>query len=184
MNVPEAVRQAATEFWRATLQNVNEERARYEQRVAVARSFVAHLEGGAAETFERSLTELAGRHPGVESVSVLDALGTQVTETVWSPGSSEAPKVLIYRPPRRGSSHALKEYYYLLTEAGFDPFETRPYVPLPTGSLCVTLTTRFGGAAREPCILCLHLNVDELRHSNVFQAGTPSHAVCCCFGKF
>jgi hypothetical protein len=40
-------------------------------------------------------------------------------------------------------------------------YQTPPYVPLPTGQLCITVSTAFPDAHHQRCIVCVHINVEE-----------------------
>lgn len=127
-----------------------------EERSALIRSIAGEL-ACATAGLEEALARLIAPHPSVLSAAVLDADGVQVSDTVLSPIPLLHQKTVIFAPPPRGTDHSLKEYYYLLVAGEGDPFETRPYTPLPTGELAVTLSTRCG---TEGWILALHMSAE------------------------
>lgn len=106
----------------------------------------------------------------IESASLLDENGVQITKTVLHPYPQEKRKSVMYPPPAPGTSHALKEYFYVLMETPLDRYETLPYVPLPSGDICITISVRahWGDA---PLVVCLHLFVSHADASP--QSQTP-----------
>ena len=95
----------------------------------------------------------------VESVAVLNADGVQITPTILANVRWHKPKTVVFGPPALGTNHSMKEYVYALSENGDEPFETQPYVPLPSGDLCVTLSTFFFDAEQQKRILVVHFPV-------------------------
>lgn len=155
------VRSVAYAFKRRTLNEIIRERSRGERR----RDCVERIAGRLAQTreaeFERALAGLVEDDDLVVSASVLDLSGIQVTDTVWNAAGTQRQKRVIFRPPARGADHSMKEYYYLLLETPVTTYETQPYVPLPSGDLCITASTRFDDADGSPFILCLHLAAER-----------------------
>lgn len=151
----------AAKFRRHKLEETKRLRLLREQRVETTREIVAQLQGVEAQRFEETLLALMPSYSLIESACVLDESGVQTTETVWVAGKSEKEKTIIFQPPIKGTDHSLKEYYYLLLGTEVDPFETEPYVPLPTGQLCVTVTSCFEDASGASFILCLHMHALE-----------------------
>jgi EAL domain-containing protein (putative c-di-GMP-specific phosphodiesterase class I) len=155
------VQDTAAKFRTHKLEETKRLRLQKESRKETVRQFVTHLQGVASEDFEGSLAALMLSHPIVESVCMLDIWGIQITETVWRPAKSKQERTIIFRPPSLGTDHSSKEHYYLLIGTGIDPFETDPYVPLPTEQLCITISTCFKDVKGTPFILCLHMNALE-----------------------
>ena len=160
------LQRTAAAFRRYTTDIVRGSRRRTEARKEVLTSLVQQLRGCPSEAFETVLAEAAARHQMLLSAFILDEAGVQVTETVWSVKDTQEQKTLIFKPSSRGKSHALQEYYYLLIDAGLEPFETRPHVPLPNGELAVTLSATFRNDVHMRFVLCVQLSVDELRHTS------------------
>jgi hypothetical protein len=153
------VEDTAAKFKGYTLAKIKAEKIEHEKRLASLKDIAAQMEGVGAKNFECKLTELIGRYPSIKSACVLDESGIQISETILTPQEAQQQKTIIFRPPSKGTDHSLKEYYYVLMEAQIDPFATQPYVPLPSGNLCITVSTTFKGANSETLILCLHINV-------------------------
>jgi EAL domain-containing protein (putative c-di-GMP-specific phosphodiesterase class I) len=154
------VHNTAARFKGYTLGKIKVVQSQHQKRLAIAKDIANKLEQIGAASFERKLTELIDPYPIIQSVCILDKSGTQISETILNPQEAQLQKTIIFRPPCKGTDHSLKEYYYVLMEAQIDPFETGPYVPLPSGDLCITASTSFKNANRETLILCLHINVD------------------------
>lgn len=159
------LQRTAAAFRRYTTGVTEGGRRRTEARREVLTALAQQLEGCPEDAFEPLLAEATARHQVLLSAFILDETGVQVTGTAWSAEGVEKQKALIFKPSSKGKSHALQEYYYLLIDAGLDPFETRPHVPLPTGELAVTLSTTFRDDAHTRFVLCAQLSVDELRHT-------------------
>ncbi|WP_420125967.1 EAL domain-containing protein [Longimicrobium sp.] len=157
----ERIQSLAYTFKRRTLNHIIAERSRGEQRRQAVVQYAEHLSGQPARSFKAALSALVHQDPLVVSACVLDMSGIQVTDTVWNAAGTIPPKRIIFRPPSSGADHSMKEYYYLLLEAATETFETQPYVPLPTGDLCITASTRFGDVDGNPFILCLHLAAER-----------------------
>jgi hypothetical protein len=133
-------------------------RTRREQRSALVLAIAAGLERVEGD-LDAALARLIEPHATILSAAVLDERGIQVTGSVMNPMRFLRQKTVIFAPPPRGADHSLKEYFYLLVGSEADPYESPPYVPLPTGDLAVTLSTRFGaGDARR--VLALHVRAE------------------------
>ena len=155
------IQSLAYTFKRRTLNHIIAERSRGEQRQQAVRRFAGRLAREPEGGLEAALSALVREDALVVSACVLDLSGIQVTGTVWNAAEALKQKRVIFRPPSRGADHSMKEYYYLLLETPVDTFETQPYVPLPTGDLCITASTRFRDADGTPFILCLHLAAER-----------------------
>ena len=166
------VRDTALRFKRQTLRKIHDDRkerlTRRDLSLSVARDLQAELDampppasnGGDAAFLEACLKRVIGPHPIIESASLLDEKGTQITQTVLHPYPQEARKSVMYPPPEKGTNHALKEYFYVLMETPLDRYETLPYVPLPSGDICITISVR-AHWENAPLVLCLHLFVSH-----------------------
>jgi len=157
----ERMRSVAYAFKRRTLNGIIAERSRGERRLHAVRRFADRLAAESERGFHEALSGLVGGDPLVASACILDLSGIQVTDTVWNAAEAQKQKRIIFRPPSRDADHSMKEYYYLLLETPVTVYETQPYVPLPSGDLCITATTRFQDADGNPFILCLHLAAER-----------------------
>ncbi len=151
----EGMADAARRFKEERVGAARAARGRRDQRSALVRSLAAGLEGG--QELETALKDLIRPHASVLSAAVLDEAGTQLTGTVLNPMRVLRQKSVIFAPPGRGTDHSLKEYFYLLVEGGDETYESAPYVPLPTGDLAVTVSTRLADGHR---VLCAHLRAE------------------------
>lgn len=157
------IQSVAYTFKRRTLDHILLERSRGEQRRLAVQRFAGRLAQEPERGFQDALAGMVDDDALVLSASVLDVSGIQVTDTVWNAAEALKQKRIIFRPPSRGADHSMKEYYYLLLEtpAANGTYETQPYVPLPTGDLCITASARFHDAGGTPFILCLHLAAER-----------------------
>jgi hypothetical protein len=131
-------------------------RTRREQRSALVLSVAAGLRRAGEGDLDAALARLIEPHPSILSAAVLDESGIQITAPVLNPMRFLRQKTVIFAPPARGADHSLKEYFYLLVGSDADPYESPPYVPLPTGDLAVTLSTRIGAGR----VLALHVRAE------------------------
>lgn len=152
----------ATKFKSYTIDKIRLTQAQRQQRLSMIEAIASQLQAVKPATFDFVLAELIHQYPAIVSVCVLDLDGVQISETVRNPRQDEIQKTVIFKPPAKGTNHSLKEYYYLLSEAQIDPFETAPYVPLPSSNLCVTLSTKFENIEGNAFILCLHIELAAL----------------------
>jgi EAL domain-containing protein (putative c-di-GMP-specific phosphodiesterase class I) len=152
------MQETAGSFKRYTLDRFKATQRKQVQRRTITQTIAAHLQDCAAHHFEHKLRELLDQYAEIESAAVLDASGIQISETVRNQQHEHVQKTIIFRLPVKGTDHSLKEYYYLLMETPTDVFETQPYVPLPSGELCITISRVFKDAAQHTRILCLHVH--------------------------
>ena len=134
---------------------------RRDDRVELVRRLAEGLAGCAPDEGEAALKRLIRPLPSVLSAALIDERGVQVTETVLNPLRMLREKTVIFAPPARGADHSLKEYFYLLVEGDSDPFITSPYVPLASGDLAVTLTTRVTHVDGTARILAVHVRAES-----------------------
>jgi len=154
------VRETAVRFARYTVEKTTAARARRDHRIATARDVARAVAPLRDDELGGGLSEVVRRHSTIESACVLNAGGVQITDTAWQPARVQRQKTVIFRPPTRGTDHSSKEYYYLLASAGLDPYETAPYVPLPSGDLCVTVSIAYSDPAGERRIVAVHLRAE------------------------
>ncbi len=155
----ERVEETATKFKSHTLDKAKATQPERQTRARLAQEIGGQLKKFAADDFPRFLADIVKHYPLIESACVLNEAGVQITDTILNETKSQKQKSIIFRPPVKGTDHSLKEYYYVLRGAQIDPFETQPYVPLPSGDLCITVSTEFKDAAAREFILCLHTKV-------------------------
>lgn len=156
------VEKIGAEFKSQMLDRIKTDVSHREQRHRITSRILAQLAGAATADFDRRLFANVDHYETLESACVLDQNGIQISETVFNSERLQQRKTVIFRPPPKGTDHSLKEYYYVPRETNARIYETGPYVPLPSGKLCVTVSSGFKNAAGDECILCLHF--DGLAH--------------------
>lgn len=148
----------AHHFKKRIIERIDAKRSQHETRLQIVSDLRHALHHSSADEFESRLRGVVAGHSMIESVCVLNDCGLQVSDTITRMEREEEQKTIIFAPPRKGTDHSMKEYFYCLVEAGVDPFFSNPYVPLPSGDLCVTVVTRFADKHGTPFVLCVHLN--------------------------
>ena len=144
-------------FKQRMIETVQRDKERRRSFVEVSRWICEQLSAH-EQSLEATLRECLEKYPKIESGCVLNESGVQTTETVYQPPRELEQKVVIFHAPPRGTDHSLKEYFYLLDENVGESYVSVPYVPLPTGDLCLTVSTRFR-CGETTNILCLHFFV-------------------------
>ena len=147
-------------FKRRVIETVQRDKERRRSFLEVSKWICEQLSARNADGLEMQLRECLEKYPKIESGCVLDESGVQTTETVYQPPRELEQKVVIFHAPPLGTDHSLKEYFYLLGDNAGESYISVPYVPLPTGDLCHTVSTRFA-CAQKNRILCLHFFVAE-----------------------
>lgn len=158
----ERVTETALRFRSHVLEQVRSKQDCHEKRLAAVRGILQSLESLAPQNFDAKLSAAMAPFPAVQSASVLDENGLQITATTENPHRQQKQKSIIFKAPDKGSDHSLKEYFYLLQGAGLDFYTTQPYVPLPSGDLCVTVSTLFCGEDGSRFVLCVHIEAPQL----------------------
>lgn len=143
------------------------------ERHQITTEILTNLKNATTADFETKLLENVDKYETLESACVLDDAGVQISDTIFNSDRLEKRKTIIFRPPPRGTDHSLKEYYYVPRETSAGIYETNPYVPLPSGKLCVTVSSRFQNAAGENCILCLHFDGLSYIQHGIYQSASP-----------
>jgi EAL domain-containing protein (putative c-di-GMP-specific phosphodiesterase class I) len=155
-----AAKQVALLFKQRMLDKSSHRRAVRQQRLQVLEAAISSLHGASLEEIEPRLREVADRFEIVDSISLLDHDGIQTTAPIV-PSNLIYNQSVIFAPPGVGSDHSMKEYVFMLRDNGLGFFETAPYVPLPNGDLCVTMSCFFQGLGDKSGILVAHLKLRD-----------------------
>lgn len=168
----ERIEDTAANFKAFMVEKFERLRARREDRISITKFIAAQLQSSAlsANDISLKLRDLIASHANIESACILNLSGVQVGDTSWHTQRVQNQKTIIFHPPTNGTDHSLKEYYYLLPQFKDGMYETAPYVPLPSGDLCITVTALFEIADGQ-FILCLHIKAASVElHSPVAVA--------------
>jgi len=115
--------------------------------------------------FDAKLLEVIHGYPSVECLYVLDQEGVQVSDTIFANAGLRTKNRLIFRPAEKNTDHSMKNFYYMLFNAGQrrSTFVTEPYISLATGNPCVTFCRVFTDGEGETRVLCVDINHEHLR---------------------
>ena len=99
----------------------------------------------------------------LESATVLDERGVQLTSTVFPGRAAVNSRASLFQPSKPGADHSDRDYFYGLAEAGNgrDFFLTEAHVSVATGQLCRTLSFLFQHPSGSSFVICLDLRQDE-----------------------
>lgn len=156
-----------------TLRRLRAEEQEHERLLQLIRPLQARLEGQSPRRFGRILREAQATVSDMECLYVLDAFGTQLTETVCQTCDAMPQRMMLYRPAPRGTDHSLKEWFQPL-RSGVDASVSQPYISAATGSLCITVGVRFGCAGGRSHILCA--DAPTQWHENGRARDVPDHS--------
>ncbi|KJR40522.1 EAL domain-containing protein [Candidatus Magnetoovum chiemensis] len=107
--------------------------------------------------FQSVLEDTIHNIPYIDALYILDEQGFQVTDTVMLIDESSI-KSKFFKPGSIGSSHFLKEYYYLLMSTELKKYTTSTYISLATGKLCRTISSVLKRNDQlETFILCIDI---------------------------
>jgi EAL domain-containing protein (putative c-di-GMP-specific phosphodiesterase class I) len=122
------------------------------------------LSQSAPERFTARLKKMLPSYPGVECLYVLDESGIQISECVCNVHGKERRKSALFKPCPPGTDHGMRDYYFLLMEAGLNKtsYLSEPYLSMITGKTCVTLSSLFRNADQKRYILCMDINYQLL----------------------
>ncbi len=140
----------------------NESLRKYE---GMTRKIQAELVKSSEWNFDQKLLELIHHFPSVECMYILDENGMQVSDTIFADAGIRTKNRLIFRPAVKQTDHSMKDYYYMLFNAGQrrSTYVTEPYISLATGNSCVTFCRVFKDAEEKERVLCVDINNDYLK---------------------
>jgi hypothetical protein len=144
------------------LHSMAQRRSDFLHQSHTARNLASSLSEVPVELFD-TVMQLLPNATGLESATILDERGLQLTTTVFPGGRKANARASLFQPTKPGADHSDRDYYYGLADAGGgrDFFLTEAHVSIATGQLCRTLSFLF----RHPCgssfIICLDLRQDE-----------------------
>ncbi len=151
------VESVASRFRAYIMQKINAKKQLHATYEAVVQRIVSMLKEAVTPHFDACLVDSIVNHTDLECLYVLDAAGTQVTDTICNPYRIAENKRFIYQPAERGADHSLKSYY-LPIDAGLPKYTTEPYISLASGNLCTTISNAFTGCDGERYILCVDIS--------------------------
>lgn len=157
--VNERIGHLAERFKNYMAQYAADERSRYASTALVMKEALDLLSG--CREFNKALRNIVNGTGSVECAYVLDADGTQFSDTVFRPGSEGRQNSLFYSA-QSGDDHSMKRYYYGLSGEKKGRFMTEPYVSMATGSLCVTFSEAFHDASGSKRILCMDIKAGQI----------------------
>lgn len=156
----QAIEATATKFRSHMIQKIKDHRRQHNKRLAVLNSLLSEVGVLRASEFDSELVKIVEHYTAIESLHILDEAGIQVSASISNQQHIQKQKMIIFRLPPKGTDHSLKEYFYLLQEISLNYYITAPYVPLPSGDLCVTIAAPFQDRAGQSFILCVAVRAD------------------------
>lgn len=151
----------ALKFRSWVTQKINREEKFQAKTYGMAKDFAAVLAKSESGDFDVQLKMLITGHPAIESMYVLDHLGTQVSETISRPNKALKSRGSIFSPAAKGADHSLKNYYLFLRD-DVAKHITEPYISMASGSLCVTVSIMFNNLSKRRFILCIDSLPDHI----------------------
>ncbi|HEY5040299.1 MAG TPA: EAL domain-containing protein, partial [bacterium] len=160
----EKIRDLASAFKHGEIEKISVKRFHLMKHHSMIRELQVELSSASVADFDQKLGRISGYFPNVECFYVLDEQGIQVSETFFNNVESFNRNWLMFRPTPKGADHTIKDYYYMLMEAGLGKinFITEPYLSMTSGHLCVTLSALFKDSLQKRYILCVDIKVEDL----------------------
>lgn len=153
------IHETALQYRNRKLENIQHERKLDKQRGEIACAFGDALEGHSVAEFDAILKDTIAQQPKVESVHILDRDGIQVSTCISNLLHVQKQKTAIFHLPAKGTDHSLKEYFYMLVDTPAKIYSTVPYVPRPSGNLCVTVSTLFADETGADYVVCVAIRL-------------------------
>ncbi|ULQ58832.1 EAL domain-containing protein [Brucepastera parasyntrophica] len=114
------------------------------------------------DSMKQVFQEFIAINPEIECIYLLDAQGTQLSETIFSSFFSLKSLPCIFSPAKKGSNHSLKAYYICFEALGVQQYLTDVYLSLASGNLCRTFSVKMEHPERE-YILCIDFLEEAIR---------------------
>lgn len=160
--IEEKIFDTAVNFKSYMVERINYVKSRHRGYNIIVNNIINELSNVSIECFDRKLNEMINKYPILECIYVLDQSGMQVSDTFCNRLVLSRHKRLIYSPAKKDTDHTLKDYYYLLANAGLNRYTTEPYISLASGNLCITISSLFENVYNNYFILCVDINPDYL----------------------
>lgn len=156
-------------YKRYAKKDIREERKRNQTIRRIMNAFVEAIRSVPAEHFDGTLSELIGAYAGIECVYLLDAKGTQVSNTIRNANHTSLKENRMIHAAKMNADHSMEKYCYPLVNARRTRYQTEPYVSLASGNLCTTMSVVFSHHSRGRYILCVDFA------ANVFPGADLPH---------
>ncbi len=99
----------------------------------------------------------------IECIYLIDASGTQVSETIISQTLVRQSRPGIFRPAEPGSNHAFKPFFTCFEALGVQRYLTDVYLSLASGNLCRTFSVTLDPEKSRGLILCIDFLEEAIR---------------------
>jgi EAL domain-containing protein (putative c-di-GMP-specific phosphodiesterase class I) len=127
----------------------------------ITSSLFSELQKIPLDQLDQNLKSTLANYPAVECLYLLNAEGTQVSETVCSEYHIPERKKILFHLSPKGSDHSFREYFFALS-GGQNRYLTEPALSMNSGHLCVTAAAVLGDPAGEFQIVCADLNTRKV----------------------
>ncbi|MDP4143361.1 MAG: EAL domain-containing protein [Bacillota bacterium] len=161
-SIEDKINKTASEYKNYMTEAINMKEAIHKEYDGIINTVLDELAKSKEEDMDKIISKVVSNYSVLECVYILDASGTQVTDTATRFRNMVTQKALIFQPAKIGTDHSLKKYYYFLKNMGLNRYVTDPYISLATGSLCVTISANFKNANDKDYILCIDFHPDQM----------------------
>jgi len=109
----------------------------------------------------------------IECIYLLNAEGTQISETISGPTLTSQSRPSIFSPAKEGTNHKFKPYFTCFEALGVHRYLTDKYLSLASGNLCRTLAIQLGIQENPGTILCIDFLEETIRTKSATQRKKP-----------
>lgn len=155
------IEEAAEAFKNRQIGKVATKRERFGVFYEIANHIIMELYQTSFGRFDAKLQEMIRQYDGLESLCLLNEKGVQVSEMIYTKIPTARRHQKLFQPMPRGTDHSLRDYYYLLMDAGLRQYLSEPYISFVTGTPCVMLSVLFKKPGDETFILCMEIQLSE-----------------------
>lgn len=128
--------------------------------------FIRQLPGGDIDGLKSAFEDFIAMNGEIECIYLLDASGTQISDTICGPLILSRNRPGIFAPAARGANHSFKPYYTCFEALGVKRYLTDVYLSLASGNLCRTFSVMLDFANSCGNILCIDFLEEPIRNDH------------------
>jgi len=126
--------------------------------------FIRQLPGGDIDGHKSAFEDFIAMNGEIECIYLLDAAGTQISDTIAGPLILSRNRPGIFSPALRGANHSFKPYYTCFEALGVKRYLTDVYLSLASGNLCRTFSVKLDFTNACGNILCIDFLEEAIRN--------------------
>ena len=134
---------------------------------------IRQLPSASGDNLDAVFMEFMAMNSEIECIYLLNARGTQISDTITSPFKQDNNRHSIFTPALKGSNHAFKTYFTCFEALGISRYLTDVYLSLASGNLCRTFSIKLAngdGNVGIDSILCMDFLEEAIKTTYARQS--------------